>query len=164
MKKLFLILFFSSVLSISSEAQNNLYLIFDENTPEITKDISKYKILNDPLVLTLRTKKYMNYKYYYSYPLLGGKSLFFEKKVGTIPQVLPMSALSSTYATALTIGQLDAQMQVLIDQDFDNPDCDLGANCATYQYFNNIDNFYIIELDHTNNQIIVVEATLDFSP
>lgn len=164
MKKILIILMLTGFYQTQAFSQNDLYLIFDINTPPVTKDITKYILLRsgDVRVREMKVSKINTYLYYYTYPLLAGDCLTFSKKTGTTPQILPMSALAS-YPSAKTIGQLDTEIQPLIDLDYTDPGKGRfhELELRTYQYFVNIDNFYIIELDHTNNQIIVVECILN---
>jgi len=162
MKKILIILTLFLICNNKSLAQNDLYLIFDINTPPITKDIGKYIGWNEVIMkeLTVYKSTHTAYLYFYDYPLFARHPLTLEKKEGTTVQTIPMSAVSSY--PAKTITELDAEMQPLIEADFNDPLTDSWGRgeIRTINYFADFDKFYVIELDPANNQAYIVEVKI----
>jgi len=162
MKKSLLILSFT-LWSHLSNAQNDLYLIFDKDTPSITKDVSKYLGWNEPVIRTLGVNKsvYKPYSYFFGYPLFAGHALDLEKKENTSVQTIPLFEVSNY--PSMTITELDAEMQPLIETDYSNPLTDLWGRgeIRTISYFAVFEHIYVIELDPDNNQAYIVEVIID---
>jgi len=74
-----------------------------------------------------------------------------------------MSSLASAYPSALNIAELQDIVDPLIEDDYYNVECGkYKSECLASQYFLSFDKFYILELDHSHNQLIVVECKLDW--
>jgi len=157
MKNLLIISFFSFVIQTNSYAQGTLYLIFDINTPTTIRDVSKYIGWNEPVMSEVGVSKLRPFHYYIHYPLMAGVELILEKKTNTTSEIIPISSVSTLYPQALTIGQLDAQLQPLVDDDNHNG---YVWERKTFQYFDNLAHIYIIELHPTNGQATVVEVEI----
>jgi hypothetical protein len=140
-------------------------LIFDVNTPEVTKDISKYLGWNEPVIRDIGVNKsiYEPYSYFFGYPLFAGQSLRLTKKENTSVQTISLSEVSNY--PAMTIMELDTEMQPLIEADYSNPLTDSWGRgeIRTISYFAAFEHIYVIELDPDNNQAYIVEVIIDIT-
>jgi hypothetical protein len=164
MKKLILLIVLFSI-NHNIFSQENLYLVFDENTPVITKDIGKYIGWNEVIMKDLSIYKSTNtpYLYFYEYPLFAGQSLRLTKKENTSVQTISLSEVSNY--PAMTIMELDTEMQPLIEADYSNPLTDSWGRgeIRTISYFAAFEHIYVIELDPDNNQAYIVEVIIDIT-
>jgi hypothetical protein len=162
MKKITLIAFLVSFYgNIVAQSTNQiLYLIYDKNTPVITKDISKYLQYNEPIIGRLAwAGKVGNYGYTSTYPLFAGVHLDFDIKPGTTPQTIPISQVSSY--NAKTIAQLDQELQPKVLEDFNNVLISEDPwQSKTYQYFMGLSKIYVIELLSATQQAVIVEVVI----
>jgi hypothetical protein len=159
MKNILIILFFCFVIQTNSFAQGTLYLIFDINTPTTVRDVSKYIGWNELVMSEVGVSKPRPYYYYIHYPLMAGVELKLDKKPNTTPQVISIASISNLYPQALTIGQLDAQLQPLVEDDYYNIKRYVWEY-KTFRYFADLEHIYIIELHPTNGQATVVEVEI----
>ena len=161
MKNLFLILFLLFY-HTTSYAQSNLYLIFDETTPRLTKDTRFFYSHSEPIIRDMKLDKgtYRPYTYFTDYPLFGGSDLWFEKKEGTTVQTIPISEVA-TY-DAFTFPALYDHLLPLAEEDYYNPLTNVWGQgeVRTVSFFDNHEHIYLIELDHANNQAYVVEVEI----
>jgi len=150
------------ILSNTLKAQGDLYIIFDENLPIITKDIGIYFNNNQSYISNLKISKggYRPYTYFTNYPLYGGYPLEFEKKEGTTVQTIPISEVA-TY-DAFTFPALYDHLLPLAEEDYYNPLTNVWGQgeVRTVSFFDNHEHIYLIELDHANNQAYVVEVEI----
>ncbi|NJL13901.1 MAG: hypothetical protein HC913_13440, partial [Microscillaceae bacterium] len=68
-------------------------------------------------------------------------------------------SISTLYPQALTIDELDTQLQPLVDDDYYHIKRYVWER-KTFQYFDNLAHIYIIELHPFNGQAIVVEVEI----
>jgi hypothetical protein len=158
MKKTSIILYLLFLfVNINAYGQNNvLYLIFDKDTPDIQKDISKYTQDNEPFITTVGVLKGSTpWSYLYTYPLVGGGDLVLRKKLNTNVQTILLSDVGNY--PAKTIQQLDQEMQPLVQYDFDHVE-ENEYQHQTFRYFLRLNKFYVIELDKPNQLAYIVEV------
>ena len=148
-------------------AQNNLYLIFDENEPDVIKNVYKYvgNQLNNPRMKQCGVFKIGTDSYCFSYPFFYGIDLDLAIKQGTPVQTMSRAQATTLYPNAMNATQLDAAMQVHIDYDYTH---DLVNNrdpstSATVSYFTGFTNIYVIEyLPNNQAKVVKVEITSGF--
>jgi hypothetical protein len=162
MKRLSIIILFLC-LSLPTLGQE-LYIIYDPNTPAVLKDIKKYKRLkasHAPVMYPCQMVKSNNYHIYVvGYPIYCGANLYLDAKRGQITQTIPLSDVATLYAypKGRTPAQLDADMQPAIDLDYQYGWVDSPENSRTVKYFDQFTKIYVIELDHANRQAHIVEV------
>jgi hypothetical protein len=168
MKKI--LIFFAGLLLMSSFSMAQslptpLYLIFDKNTPNITKELNKYMgIYNQSFVSTCYVRKIGTYSYLFGYPILGGYPLRVKMKANAQPLIIsPMSAVASQYPSAITISQLDQALQPLIEADYALPAAISIWDNRSYKYFANLEDnnqLFVIELEPENNRAVLVPVVI----
>jgi hypothetical protein len=142
-----------------------LYLIFDKNTPNITKELNKYMgIYNQSFVSTCYVRKIGAYSYLFGYPILGGYPLRVKMKANTQPVIIsPMSAVATQYPSAITISQLDQALQPLIEANYALPARVSIWDNRSYKYFANLEDnnqLFVIELEPENNRAVLVPVVI----
>ncbi|TAH29271.1 MAG: hypothetical protein EAZ06_07440 [Cytophagales bacterium] len=175
MKKILFLLLMAIVFKTSSIAQNQtLYLIFDKNAPKITKDVRKMiriKTPQTPIWRECGMYKFTEKDYVYSYPLMYGALLWFIKK--DIPSVQTINLLGNSnlvsqvknlYPNALTIDELDQNMQYAVDYDYNHPVprglLQVGQYPQTGQtekyFLDNFNKIFLIELLPQSNEAKII--------
>ncbi len=151
MKKYFLIFLFL-FMGIKANGQNqgtNLYLIFNPNEPNITKDIHKYLRRSDRIsrMQECGVSKLTGGTYFIQYPVYYGLDLELTPKQGATMQTINISQVASLYPQARTAAQLDMDMQPSIDYDYNHPIRNQRRlfDAKTISYLRSFDKIFVIE-------------------
>lgn len=175
MKKILFLLLITIVFNTSIIAQNQtLYLIFDKDAPKVTKDVRKAIRIKHPQTPIWREcgmNKFTEKDYVFTYPLVYGAWLWLIKKDVPNVQTISLSGngslisqVKSLYPTALTIDELDQNMQPAIEYDYEHPVprglLQVGqypqAGQSEKYFLNNYDKIFLIELLPQSNQAKIV--------
>lgn len=165
MKKYILFLF---VLFLYTQVfSQELYLIFDESTPIVTRDVRKHlglRGITEPQMAGCYQSKSFD-EYYYRYFWIYGSPLKLKPKKDAVPQIIQRSQISTLYPNAKTWQQLDQDIQPDIEWDYENPR-KFGRgrkDIRTIKFFLNFQKIYVIEyLPNNQAKVIQVKITTTF--
>jgi hypothetical protein len=148
----------------------NLYLVFDPNEPDVTKDVRKYlgkRGSTTPIMRTCGVIKISEYYYSYHYYFYSGQGLKLKKVNKTTPVYTTVVATQNPnlYPNAMNGAQLDQAMQSIIEQEYamtapfpKNPE-----DYPTVQYFEQFQKIFVIEyLGNGQAQVVEVEIANSF--
>lgn len=150
---------FFAQISIAQTYTTPLYIIFDIDTPPMTRDSRKYEMMRgetQPIIRTYEVGHAYPDIYHFGLPLHGSGTLVLSKKRNTTISEIPLSEVATLYPQAKTILQVEQEVMPLIEQDFCCPSNQFVVNYGTYKYFSDTRPIYVIELDKPNNRAIIV--------
>ena len=162
MKKYIIILVLLLITANKGFSQNNLYLIFDINEPDVVKNVYKNarNNVNDPRMRGCAMFMSGN-EYIYMYMWYYGIDLRLVPNPTATAQMMTQAQALALYPQARTAAQFDLQMQPYIDYDYITPlpNRYRKSTSATITYLRSFTRIFVIEF-LPNNQAKVIECVI----